>query len=353
MSRLSVHLVVPGGIDDPMRPSGGNTYDRRLRHELLAAGWDVCTREVAGEWPRPDLEGRRGFWRALRDVPEGSVILVDGLVAAAAPEVVVPAAGVRPLVVLVHMPIGAAAERDGSASQEAAVLLAAAAVVATSDWTRQWVLEAYGLDPARVHVVRPGVDPAALEGADGAGRSLLCVGAVTPGKGQDVLVAALVGVAELQWRCLCVGPLTRDREFVARLRHQIREGGLASRVQLAGPRTGRDLAASYAAAELVVLPTRAETYGMVVTEALARGLPVLASAVGGVPEALGSTPDGGAPGLLTPPGDVEALADAIRRWLDDPALRRRLREAARGRRSTLIRWSETAGRVARVLDAAR
>ena len=352
-----VHLVVPEGIDDPSRPSGGNTYDRQLRHGLSADGWAVSTQEVAGGWPWPDAEGRRGLQEALAGVPAGSVALVDGLVASTSPEVVVPAAGRRPLVVLVHMPVGAAPGLHDSASREAAVLRAAASVVVTSAWSRQWLLDNYGLDPAKVHVARPGVDPATAAPGPGNGAGdggdLLCVGAVTPGKGQDVLVSALAGLVARRWRCVCVGSLTRAPEFVSRLREQIRGAGLAERVVLAGTRTGRDLAASYAAAQVLVLPTRGETYGMVVTEALAHGLPVLASAIGGVPEAMGTTPEGARPGLLTPPGDPQALAEAISSWLDDAALRARLREAARRRRPTLTRWSETTDAVGRVLETVR
>ena len=96
---------------------------------------------------------------------------------------------------------------------------------------------------------------------------------------------------------------------------------------------------------MLVLPSRTETYGMVVTEALAHGLPVIATAVGGVPEALGRADDGNSPGLLVPPDDVAAFAAALRRWLDDPLRRRRLRRAAARRRLTLSSWSRTADRV--------
>ena len=94
-----------------------------------------------------------------------------------------------------------------------------------------------------------------------------------------------------------------------------------------------------------MLASHAETYGMVVTEALARGLPVLATDVGGVTEALGHP----RPGFLVPPGDPAALGAALRRWLGDPALRARLRRAARERRATLRPWADTASAVAGVL----
>ncbi len=124
------------------------------------------------------------------------------------------------------------------------------------------------------------------------------------------------------------------------------------RVRFSGPQTGAELARSYGAADVLVLPSRAETYGMVVTEALARGLPVVAAEVGGVPEALGHGADDIRPGLLVPPDDPAALRDALRAWLEDADLRRRLRRAARERRESLSRWSTTASVVADVLVGA-
>ena len=140
-----------------------------------------------------------------------------------------------------------------------------------------------------------------------------------------------------------MGSLDRDPAFAESLRRRAREDGLAGRVRFPGPLTGADLAQSYGAADLLVLASRAETYGMVVTEALARGLPVVAAEVGGVPEALGHGADGARPGLLVPPDDPAALGAALRAWLGDAGLRRRLRRAARERRESLSRWSDDHG----------
>jgi glycosyltransferase involved in cell wall biosynthesis len=344
----ALQVVVPDGIEDPARPSGGNTYDRRLCDHLAAGGWSLSVRSVAGDWPWAADAARRALGEVLEAMPDGTVVLVDGLVASAAPEVMVPASQRLRLVVLMHMPIGRDAD-GGSLEQEGAVLRAAAAVVTTSDWSRTFLLEAYDLDPAGVRVAHPGVDAAEPAVGSHSGRRLLCVGAVTPGKGHDLLLDALTAIADLDWRCVCVGALTKAPGFVDDLCRDIRSAGLDGRLVLAGPRTGRALEASYADADLLVLASRAETYGMVVTEALARGLPVVAPRVGGVPEALGETSDGRRPGLLLPPADVAELTDSLRRWLSDPDLRQGLRDAADRRRTGLRGWSETADRVAGVL----
>jgi glycosyltransferase involved in cell wall biosynthesis len=159
-----------------------------------------------------------------------------------------------------------------------------------------------------------------------------------------MLLDALAAVDDLPWSCTCVGALDRAPEFTADLQRR------AGRVRFAGPRAGTALDAAYAAADLLVLPSRAETYGMVVTEALARGIPVLATAVGGVPEALGAAPDGTRPGVLVPPADPATLAAEVRHWLTDAGWRERLRAAARSRRDHLPGWDDTVRRVSAVLD---
>jgi glycosyltransferase involved in cell wall biosynthesis len=335
----AVHFVVPAGIDDPARPSGGNGYDRRLARGLDAAGWTVHLHEVPGSWPWPDGRSLGALAAVVGGISDGAVVLLDGLVASPAPEVLSSEMGRLRLVVLVHMPLGQGTTDDGAREREGTVLSAAASVVTTSAWARRALLELYSLPGDRVHVAEPGADVAEVAPGTKTSGALLSVAAVIPGKGQDLLLDALALLAGLPWRCTCVGSLDRDPAFADRVR------GRAPRVRFTGPRTGAALDRAYAATDLLVLPSRAETYGMVVTEALARGVPVLASDVGGVSEALG---DGGA-GRLVPPGDAAALGAALRRWLSDAELRARLRRAARQRRASLRGWDATAAAVARVL----
>ncbi len=356
MSLRSVHFVMPGGVDDPAAPSGGNAYDRRVCLDLPGFGWQAHRHVVPGDWPRPDAAARAELARTLRELPDGAVVLLDGIVACGVPEIVVPEAeeGRLRMAVLVHLPLGDETGLDPAVAadldaRERAVLRAVPAVIATSDWAVRRLVSHHGLAPERVHVAAPGADIAPVApGTDGVSR-LLCVAAVTPRKGQHRLVEALAAVADLPWSCALVGGLGHDPEYVDHLRGLIRTHGLEDRLELTGPQAGAELDASYASADLMVLTSYAETYGMAVTEALARGIPVLATDVGGVPEAVGRAPDGGMPGILVPPENPAAIAAELRGWFGEADVRRRLKAAARSRRAALGGWAGTAQSLAAVL----
>jgi glycosyltransferase involved in cell wall biosynthesis len=348
----TVHVVIPDGIDDPARPSGGNVYDRHVCSGLASLGWSVHEHAVHGFWARPDAAAFAALDDVIQRIPDGGVVLLDGLIASMAPEVLVPQAPRLRLVVLVHMPLGDRRAGEARTRERAVLSAAAAAVVTTSAWGRDRLLELYQLSAHRVHVAEPGVDAAELAIPTDAGSALLSVAAVTFDKGHDVLLDALAAISGLSWHCVCVGRLDRAPDFVEELRRRSFNSGLGDRVSFPGPRTGAELDRSYAAADLVAVASRAETYGMVVTEALARGLPVIAADVGGLTEALGHGAEGVRPGLLVAPGDAAALADALRAWLGDAELRARLRRAARERRDSLSGWSTTAAVIARVLAGA-
>ncbi|MFI7542692.1 glycosyltransferase family 4 protein [Actinoplanes sp. NPDC049599] len=409
----ALHVVLPGGIDDPAAPSGGNTYDRRVLTGL-AATRDVHEIAVAAAWPYPAEADRAVLAGELARLPRGATVLLDGLVAGAVPELLEPLAGRLRLVVLVHLPLGdetglAPAAAAELTAREGRTIRAAAAVVATSSGAGRRLEKIHGLPAGTVHVAPPGVDPAPLgdRGRAGAapdsnqagavpdgnqagaapdsnqaaaapdsnqaagaapdsnqaagaapdgnqagavpdGGRLVCVAAVTPRKAQDVLVEALVTLADLPWTCTLVGALDRAPGFVTRVRELA--AAVPGRVEFAGTRTGDALAGTYHHADLLVLPSLAETYGMVVTEALARGVPVLGTQVAGVPEALGTAPDGRLPGALVPPGDPRALAATLRRWLTEPVERAGWRAAAAARREHLRGWDFTTRLLSEVLD---
>ncbi len=354
----TVHVVVPEGVDDAGRPSGGNTYDRRVCDGLRAAGWGVHEVHAAGAWPRADRTAHRRLAAELGGLADCSLVLVDGLVASAVPQVLGPEAGRLRLVAVVHLPLGVSAPGSGATTgeradqrAERAALGACRAVVATSRWTRAWLRVHYGLPAGLVAVVPPGTDPAPLTEASASGGRFLCVGALTPTKGQDVLVEALARTRDLAWSCTLVGPGSADPPFARSVARRAVEAVVAERCRFTGALTGSELAELQHRADLLIVPSRMETFGMVVTEAVARGVPVLGSDVGGVPESMGRDRRGQRPGLLVPAGDPDALAGAVRRWLNDDLLRQRLRGVARRRRPGLDDWSVTSEALARVLSA--
>ena len=229
-------------------------------------------------WPRS--------WRAC---PTRATVLIDSLVGLDAAEALLREQDRLRLWQLVHLPLALSLDGTEVRPQEHRALTAATGVITTSGWTRRWLLATYGLEPLHVCTwpgqgLRGGALAAGLLPA-----TLVCVGAVVPDKGHDVLVAALAGLADLPWSCRVVGPLDREPTFVARLQEQVRAAGLTERVQLTGPLSPAEVGAALDTSDLLVLPTLLETFGMVVTEALAHGMPVVASDTGGVAEALGCT----------------------------------------------------------------
>lgn len=332
----SVFFVVPDAIDDDQRVSGGNVYDQRVRDGLRADGWEVRMVLVTDR-------GEGWTARALAQLPEGALVLVDGLLATREPEALIAHRARLCLVVLVHMVTG---ELGGD---QAAALRAARLIIATSGWTRSELLEQDAADPHRIVVAHPGAGPAPVTAASASGGRLLCVAAVAPHKGQDLLVRALIGFADRDdWTCTIVGSLHVDPDFVEALTTQVDAVGLSDRIRFAGVLSGRDLEAAYAGADLMVLPSRTESYGMAVAEALAHGVPVLATAVGGLPEAI-AVPEAA---VLVPPDDVWALHVVLQQWWADPERRRARRAAALEARATGRSWRTTTSIVAAALEAA-
>ena len=327
---MTIHLLVPEGIDDPRRPSGGNVYDRRVAAELSARGRRVREHHVGPSGPGEQLAG----------LPDGAVVLVDGLVASTTDVLVAQSRRLR-AAVLLHMP--------GSGPAEADVLRAVDAVVTPSAWARQWVIDHARVPGGRVHVATPGVDLGPVAAGTPSGARLLCVGPVTPDKGYDDLVAALAELRDLDWRCRCVGALDLAPSYVDGLAERLHGLGIADRVELTGPLPAARLDDLRSASDLVVAPSRREAYGMALAEGLARGLPAVASDVGGHPEALGTAPDGTVPGTLVPAGEPEALALALRAWLTDRRVRARWRAAAAQRRAGMGGWAATAATLGAVL----
>lgn len=344
---MSIAFAIPGDLS---LPTGGYAYDRRLLAEWDRVG--IASRHLAlpGSFPAPtgaDLETTREILTAT-----AGPLLVDGLAFGALPETLV-AALPHPLIALVHHPLALEAGLSPAhaaelRTSETAALRHTDAVVATSPATKALLVAEFGVSAGKITVAEPGTDPAPRATGSSGGQPLflLAVGAVIPRKGYDVLVAALAGLVDRAWQLTLIGALDRAPDTVAALRRQIAEAGLDDRTTLAGAVSDTELAKAYARADLFVMPSLFEGYGMVLTEALARGLPILCTTGGAAAE---TAPDEAALKVL--PGDVAALRQGLRVLIDDDAARLARAEAAWRAAGSLPRWHETATRVAAACGA--
>jgi colanic acid/amylovoran biosynthesis glycosyltransferase len=228
----------------------------------------------------------------------------------------------------------------------------AAFTTAVSEFTRSQLMALAGADSApRIHVVRMGVDHERFRASERPERlpaevRIICVARLVAHKGHAVLLRALARLRDdgLALRTTLVGD-GPERERLERL---ARELGLESMVEFSGAVSQDELPALYAAADIFCLPTLAEAVGVVNMEAMATGLPVVSSALMGVPELV----EDGVSGLLVTPGRGGELAVALKRLAEDPELRRRLGEGGRRKVAEKFDSGREAARLRVLLEAA-
>jgi glycosyltransferase involved in cell wall biosynthesis len=348
MSVGSLEFVIPG---DLQAATGGYAYDRRMIAGLRKLGWQVTLHILDASFPHPSAAALDHAQEIFTHLPDQALVLVDGLALGAMPHLVHLHAKRLRLLALIHHPL--AAESGLTANQalelarsEQLALQAMRHVLVTSHATQRALLP-YGVEPGRVSVVAPGTDAAPLAPRRrGRILNMLCVATLTPRKGHDLLLEALAPLSR-RWQLTCVGSLTRSPATVEALRHQLLRLGLDRRVVLAGEVDSAALAQCYAQADLFVLPTRFEGYGMAVAEALAHGLPVISTRVGAIPELVGSQA-----GLLVGADDVRMLRAALERVLSEPDLLDSLATGAEAVRGTLPGWQDSCALMSRVLQNA-
>lgn len=343
-------FAIPG---DVMTLTGGYGYARSVLLLLPMFGIDVRHMPLADGFPIPSQQQLSEALAQLRRVPSDYVLLVDGLALGAMPpdEIAMLQA---PVVALVHHPLGFESGIDPDLaskliSNETSVLQHARHVLASSPTTRAVLHEELNVPLEKITVAEPGTDPA--ERAKGSGRDdveLLSVGSITPRKGHAVLVEALSGLKHLNWHLTIVGSDARDRECARALQQLINSQELQDRVTLTGECEAEALDHIYAGCDLFVLPSLYEGYGMVLAEAMARGLPIITTTGGAAAE---TVPDAAA--LKVSAGEASPLRDALQRAIDDHALRARLAEASWIAGQALPRWQDTARIIADVLKGAR
>ncbi len=345
-----VAFAVPG---DLATPTGGYAYDDRMIRELRALGWHVDVVDIGDGFPKPSAMQRSAALRLLSDVPNGTAIVIDGLALGAIPEVAAELARAHVLVALVHHPLAletglSADEAVAFRCSERAALATTRKIIASSESTARLLVSDYGVASGRITVASPGVDPVPWsEGGDGGTISLLSVGAIVPRKGYDVLIAALSTLAELPWRLLIAGDRTRSPATAAALDAMIAQAHMSTRIAVPGALSAPDLAEAYLRADVFIMASRYEGYGMAAAAAIAHGLPIIATRAGALAETVGNG------GILLAPDDPEALAGALRDMITNPDHRARWRAAARAAAGRLPSWRASAEKIARTIEDLR
>ena len=340
---ITATFAIPG---DLATPTGGYRYDREVLARASAHGVEFDHLALPGSFPFPTPDELLRTAGLFVSHPADRVLMVDGLAYGALPESICLSAK-SPIVALVHHPLalesGLAAETAARLkASEAAALVHARRIIVTSRITGRILIEEYAVPADRITVAEPGTAPAPR--AIGSGRSeptILTVGAISARKGYDVLVAALARLQGEAWRLVIAGATDRAPEVHAALREAIRHHGLEARVTLTGAISDAEIEALYAQADLFVMPSRYEGYGMVLAEAMARGLPIITTTGGAAAE---TVPDGAA--VKVPPDDALALSAALSRLIQSPRMRADLAARSFEAGRALPGWDDTARIVA-------
>ena len=341
-------FAVPG---DLATPTGGYTYDRRIIGELSAAGWQIQVVDLGEGFPHVEAAARGRAIERIAALPGELPVVVDGLAFGVLDARAL--ARSHRLIALVHHPLAlesGLSEEQAAAlrASERAALASTRHVIASSPSTARLLVADYAVAADRISIVPPGTDRVPITPRmRGSTVELLAVGSVVPRKGYDILLAALTKIRDLSWRLVVAGDRTRDAATPRMLDARILRLGLEERITFAGAVTARALHQLYANADLFVLPSRFEGYGMAYAEAIAHGVPVVGTRVSAIPE---TVPPGA--GVLVPPEDADALAAALRDLIEEPARLAELAGGARAAAPTFPTWPDSAALFARVLERA-
>ena len=331
---MRAFFLIPG---DLTRKTGGYGYDRRVIADAHAHGVMLEPVQLADGFPFPNDAECDATVAVLQSLPHGVPLLIDGLAFGAFDQAMLAALN-GPVIALVHHPLayenGTPADKVATLKMSERTALAHAdAVIVTSAPTRALLMADFAVPDNKISVAVPGTDAAPF--AQGSGHdvpALLGVGSLTPRKAWDVLIAALVACRHRDWTMTIVG----EGPERATLTNQIAQAGLQTRITLVGEVDEITLADHYDRADLFIMPSHYEGFGMALTEALARGLPCVAS--DGV-VALQHLPTDAARSVKA--ADATALADGIKALLD-PTTRLDAADKARATAALLPRWHETA-----------
>ncbi|MGC4407613.1 glycosyltransferase family 1 protein [Rhizobium rosettiformans] len=341
----SLVFAYPGDLS---LKTGGYGYDRQVLDGLRKLGWQITLLPLGEGFPFPTADTLRGAETALSSIPDGTLVLIDGLAFGVLDAWAGAHAERLRIIALVHHPLaletGLPDEQQQRFRQsEQNALAAARHVIVTSPMTARELASNYGVASSRITVALPGIDKSDVRRVVNAAPQILSVGTLTRRKGHDVLLRALKSVEDLDWQAVIIGSKSLDPSMSEALARQVEALGLEARVQLRGEVD--DPQVHFASADIFALASRYEGYGMVFAEALSHGLPIVACHAGAVPDVVPSDA-----GILVPVDDAPAFGEALRRLLQSSQERETRSAAALQAGSLLPTWADTAAIISNTLD---
>lgn len=329
-------FAIPGDKD---RRTGGFIYEATVLRALNEIGVKTKHLELPDSFPDPTKDDMEATLAALRQIPSNQPIILDGLVFGS-----IDPEGLShvnaPVIAMIHHPLGL---ETGLASDRAAELCAnekaalefADHVIVPSPHTARILEQQFAADPKHMSIAPPGFMRPTVRKTPTTPPMILSVGLLAERKGHDILLDALSQIKDLQWQAVIVGK-AHSADVAYNLASQSARLGLTDRVVFAGEVNAQALESYYNSAYMFALATRYEGYGMVLSEAMQFGLPIVSCAVGAVPETVGDA------GILTPADDPTRFAHALREMLEDPKTGLEYSERSKARARSLPTWTETA-----------
>lgn len=334
---IPIYFAIPGDIN---KLTGGYGYDRRLLAELKQIGMNIQHLPLANSFPQANRAVLADTELQLAQLPDNSVVVIDGLAFGVMDDIAQRHAQRLILIALCHHPLalenGLDDERAESLhTQEQRALACARAVIVTSDNTARILQQGFAVPEHKISVAVPGTDKQSFAPCSGNPPVLLTVATLTQRKAHDVLIDALARIAHLPWQARFVGGDKFDVHWANYLREKVAAHSLRERIHFVG--NVADLSREYTQADLFVLPSLFEGYGMAFAEALSFGLPIIAARTGAVPDLVPESA-----GILVPPADVAALANSLEKLLGNASQRKQLQRGAQRAAQVLPTWADTA-----------
>ena len=345
---MRIRFIIPGDINTP---TGGYRYDKTILEEWRALNVAFDLVSLSGSYPKPSDADKALAFSVIDECDEADITIVDGLAGGGFPELMEMLSNKAPCVSLLHHPLSL----ENGISQEDADFLEETerkglnftkAVITTSPATSKTVAELFAIDKAVIHTVEPGVIRATpIDFRTEPPLSILSVGSITQRKGHDVLIKAVAQFADKPWQLTIIGPQHFDPAHFSELTALSQELGVSDRITFLDSLSDEALSREYAKADIFALASRYEGYGMAYAEAIVRGIPVVGTTAGAIPDTVPLEA-----GILTLADDVEAFSNALSSLLNDTPLRQKKHLGALAVEPNFPTWSGSAKKILEILE---